>query len=163
MSRGFRLAAVQRLRAHRLEEAGRALAQTRQALLETTARRDLLVERLLASRPTGTDPAQADTVAQRRAQLRERIADADLRVAELVADVLAARDGWLQARGDLRAVEALHERYRQTVRAERDRREQRLADDLAAVRHRPPAIDGTQERDGPGLGLAESESGGDAA
>jgi flagellar export protein FliJ len=140
VSRGFRLAAVERMRTRQLEDAGRTLARARQALLEATARRDLLVERLLASLPTDTDPARAHTVAERRVQLRERIAAADTRIAELAADVLAARDGWGAARSDLRAAEALHERYRQAVRAEQDRREQWLADDLSAARHRTPAI-----------------------
>jgi flagellar export protein FliJ len=162
MSGGFRLAAVQRMRARRLEETGRALVQARQALVEAAAHRDLLVERLLGALPTGNDPTQAHTVAERRALLRERIAVADAGIAELSTRVAAAREGWLTARADLRAVDALHERYRQARRTERDRREQRLADDLAAVRHRTPTIGQARERDDLST-TGPRDGGGDAA
>jgi flagellar export protein FliJ len=158
MSGGFRLAAVERLRTRRLDDAGWALAQAQQALAEGVARREALIERLLSCLPPRTaDPIEVTTLGERRAQLRDWIAAADADIADLTAKVATARDGWLTARGDLRAVEALHERYRQAVRAERDRREQRLADDLAAVRHRTPAIGEALERD------ELVDSGGDAA
>jgi flagellar export protein FliJ len=148
MSRGFRLAAVERLRARRLEDAGWALAQAQQALVEAVARREALRERLLGCLPPRTaDPIEVTTLGERRAQLRDWIAAADTEIAALTAKVGTARDGWLAARGDLRAVEALHERYRQAVRTEHARREQWLADDLAAVRHRTPAIGEALERD----------------
>lgn len=158
MSRGFRLATVERLRARRLEDAGWALAQAQQALVEAVARREGLRERLLGCLPPRTaDPIEVRTLGERRAQLRDWIAAADAEIADLTDGVGTARDGWLAARGDLRAVEALHERYRHAVRAERDRREQRLADDQAAVRHRTPVIGEALKRD------ELVDSGGDAA
>jgi flagellar export protein FliJ len=144
MSRAFRLAAVERLRVRRLEDAGRALARAHTTLLEATARRDLLCERLLGCLPSGSEPGQAQTVAERRALLRDRLATADAEIAELTARADTARQGWLAARGDLRAVQALHERFRRAMRAEQDRREQRLADDLAAGRHRDQFAEGSE-------------------
>lgn len=149
MSRGFRLAAVERMRVRKLEDAGHALARARQALVEASAQRDLLHEHLLGCMPpVASTPAHLDTAGQRRAQLRDRIATADNEISQLSAQARAARDGWLAARGDVRAVEALHERYRIAVRTDRDRRDQRLADDLAAARHRPPVIGEALESSG---------------
>jgi flagellar export protein FliJ len=135
VSRGFRLAAVERMRARRLEDAGHALARARQALVEATALRDLLQLRLSDCRPVaGAGADEVAAVARRREQLHERIDRADAELVELTARAAATRDAWLAARGDLRAVEALHERYRLAVRVEQDRRDQRLADDLAVRR-----------------------------
>jgi flagellar export protein FliJ len=140
MSRRFRLAAVERMRGRRLEDAGRALAEARQAMLEARTRRELLAVRLAGCQPARRAPAvEVSTAARRREQLRERIVAADGEIAELTARAELARGSWVVARGDLRAVEALHERYREAVRYEQDRREQRLVDDLAALRHRGPA------------------------
>jgi flagellar FliJ protein len=149
MSRGFRLAAVERMRVRRLQDAGHALALARQALVEASARRDLLHEHLLGCMPpAASTPTHLDTAGQRRAQLRDRIATADTELGQLSAQARAARDGWLAARGDARAVEALHERYRIAVRTEQDRRDQRQSDDLAAVRHRRPVIGEALESSG---------------
>jgi len=140
---GFRLAAVERLRTRKLEDAGRALARARQELVQARARQDLLHAHLLGCMPApAAPPAQVDAVGQRRAQLRDRLAEADAEITRLSVQAEAARDGWLAARGDLRAVEALHERHRIAVRTEQDRRDQRLADDLAAVRHRSGSPNG---------------------
>jgi flagellar export protein FliJ len=140
VSPGFRLAAVQRLRTRRFEEAGWALAQARQTLVQADARRETLVGRLRECQaPRIADPVAVSTIAERRAQLRDLIAAAETGIAELTTRAATARDVWLAARGDLRAVEALHERFRQARRLEQDRRDQRLADDLASVRHRPGA------------------------
>lgn len=153
MSRGFRLAAVERLRVRRFEEAGWALAQAQQTRSEAELRRDALVDHLLAClAPRVADPTAVGTSAERRAQLRDLITAADTELAELAAKVTSARDAWLAARGDLRAVEALHERFRQAQQVEQDRRDQRLADDLAAVRHRAPLIGGARDRHRPGSG-----------
>jgi hypothetical protein len=132
------LAAVERIRGRRLEQAGRALAQARQDVLAATAARQLLNDRLLVCMPPASaPPSAAITVEQRRGLLRERLGTADVRLGELTDLAEQARGQWLAARSQLRAVEALHERHRVAVRVEQDRREQRTADDLASTRRRP--------------------------
>lgn len=135
MNRGFRLDAVERMRARRLADAGQALARARQALAEAMAERDLLHRRLLDCLPDSPSrPEDMQVVGHRRAQLRDRIRAADTGTGRLQARVEAAREDWLSARDDLRAVQALRERYRRALRAEQDRREQRLANEFAAAR-----------------------------
>jgi flagellar export protein FliJ len=136
VNRGFRLAAVERMRARRLTDAGQALGQARQALAEAMAERDLVHQQLLGCVPDSPSrPANIEALGQRRAQLQDRIRTADARIRQLRTRVEAARDDWLSAHGDLRAVRALRDRYQRVVRAEQDRLEQRLADELASVRH----------------------------
>lgn len=136
-ARGFRLAAVERLRARELDRTGQALAEARQALLEARTTREFMADRLLGCMPGPVaTPEQSLVVQQRRVQLAERIALADHEVQVLAERADAARAAWLAARADLRAVEALHERFRAAVHLDARRREQRLVDDLAAGRHR---------------------------
>lgn len=148
----FRLAAVERLRSNRLGDSARALAEARRELRDAGSYRALLRESLLGCVPDTV--ALADDVlaaAEHRSLLRDRIALMDGRITELERRAEAARACWLAARAELRAVEALHERFRVQLRAERDRAEQRALDDVATSRHRTGDV------------LELDEFGGDAA
>ena len=137
MRRAFRLATVERLRSGRLDEAARALAVARQGVGSAVAHRDAVADELaacVAAPAAGVSGLEA--AGARRVLLREKLDAA-------AADVTAAREraaaalaGWTAARAELRAVETLHERHREAVRADDFRREQRQLDDLAGTRRR---------------------------
>ena len=139
---GFRLATVERLRGRRLAEAAGAFGRAQRDHAELTAARDDLADRLATCVPgSHATPGHVRVVAERRTFLRERIVAADELVVQAAARLDQAREGWLSARTGLRAVEALHERFRETVRAEQARRDQRLTDDLASLRRAPAGGD----------------------
>ena len=132
MARRFRLSTVERLRTARLEAGGRELVAAQAALQAGRDRRELLASKLRAcSVPARTTPDDLITLAARRERLREELAAADAAVLELMAAANRARDEWLTARAELRAVESLHDRHREQVREEDLRAEQREADELA--------------------------------
>jgi flagellar export protein FliJ len=133
VSRRFRLAPLERLREARLEEATRALALARRTLAEAGAARDALAARLATTRPTGSAPDDPALAGYHRDYLRDRLAAAERYVSEAARGVDEALAAWHDARSDVRAVQALHERYRATLAAADARREQLVLDDLAAV------------------------------
>ena len=133
MNRGFRLAALERLRETRLDEATRSLAAARRAVNAAVAARDAVAAELAASVPaTRTTPSAAATAGTRRDLLRERLAGAEDTVGAATAEARDALHVWQQARADLRIVQTLHARHRATVAAAQARRDQRVLDDLAA-------------------------------
>lgn len=135
MNRRFRLGTVERLRQEELAARGRALAVARAELASARAARDQLHATLLACRaPDVSTPAELRAAGERRVLLRERLDAADLYLAELSRRASGAKDEWLAARNRLRAVEALHERFREGQRVEEARQAQRLADELAGFR-----------------------------
>lgn len=153
----FRLAVVERLRAAQLTEAERALSRAQHSLAEARAHGQVLTDRLLGCAPDGDAPGADEraatelfTAGERREQLREEITAADVQQAELAQQAEQARQAWVSARARLRAVESLHERHRVAVRRERDRRDQRATDDLAASRRHGP--DRATDQHGPTRG-----------
>ena len=132
MTRRFRLGTVERLRTARLEAGGRELVAAQTALQAGRDRRELLAAKLRAcSVPARTTAEDLLALAARRDRLREDLAAADAAVVELKAAAERARDEWLTARAELRAVESLHERHRALVREQDLRADQREADELA--------------------------------
>jgi flagellar export protein FliJ len=132
MTRKFRLGTVERLRTARLEAGGRELVAAQTALQAGRDRRELLAAKLRAcSVPARTTAEDLLALEARRARLREDLTAADAAVVELMAAANQARDAWLTARAELRAVESLHDRHREQVRADDLRAEQREADELA--------------------------------
>lgn len=127
----FRLATVERLRHTRLQECAQALAEASAALKQAQQRRMLLVELLHAHGGASATASQFITGGHFRDRLRGQLEQLVGETAQLEAARDAARTSWLEARSQLRAVEALHERHRAHVRAEQGRREQRELDDLA--------------------------------
>ncbi len=133
MNRRFRLAAVERLRDARLEEATRELARCRRALDGARAARDDLAARLAGDvTPASATPDRTALAGHHRALLRDRLAAAEATVAEAAADAAAALTAWQAARADVRVVRALHARHRARVAEADARREQQLTDELAA-------------------------------
>jgi flagellar export protein FliJ len=135
MSGKFRLRTVERLRAMKLDEVGRALAVANQLLAGAQQRREALAELLTCSRVS--DSATPDEVragAQHRVVLRERISELDVDIVELHTRADSTRARWVAARADLRAVQMLHEQHRMAQSAERAKEEQRQTDDLAGIR-----------------------------
>jgi flagellar export protein FliJ len=142
MSRRFRLAPVERVREARVAEAARALAGARRTFAEAGVARDALAARLASAGPRGVSPEDEALAGYHRAYLRDRLADAETAVAEAARGVDEALAAWHAARSGLRAVEALHERYRATLAAADARREQIVLDDLAAQTGRREALAG---------------------
>ena len=128
----FRLAALERLRQIRLEEATRALAAARRVAAHAGAARDAVATEL-----TGTVPAQRSTpgaaanAGERRELLRERLTAAQQTADDAAQEAQQALQVWQAARSDLKIVQALHARHRAAVAQAQTRREQRALDDLA--------------------------------
>jgi flagellar export protein FliJ len=132
MSRRFRLATLERLRASRLDDAGAGLQRAADALETAQRRRDDLTRALRQDRaPQAATPSEVSTHALHRDRLRDERARAVIEVDACAESLAAARQAWLQARAELRAVRSLHDRHRQELAAEDDRREQRAADEVA--------------------------------
>ncbi len=136
MRRTFRLATLERLRVARLDDAGRGLAVARQEVAAAIHRRDALAAALAGCIGPGSTTAELETAGARRAALREQVEAAGREVTAARERAAAAVGAWRAARADLRAVETLHERHREALRADDARREQRLVDDLASTRRR---------------------------
>jgi flagellar export protein FliJ len=133
VNRGFRLAALERLREARLEEATRSLAAARRAVSDAAADRDAVAAELASAVPAArTTPSAAATAGTRRDLLRERLATAQDAVRAATEQARDALQVWHQARTDLRIVQTLHARHRAAVAAAEARRDQRVLDDLAA-------------------------------
>ena len=135
----FRLLTVERLRARELEAKAQELNAASAAKEAARAEREKLV-RLLAAGGTNAPAlgrwtgADLDLANNFRQVLRQQIADQDEQIEALEETVVQARAAWLSARGKLRAVQALHDRHRLAVQAERARTEQRELDELAGTR-----------------------------
>jgi flagellar export protein FliJ len=129
----FRLAVVERLRSQALAERAQELHAVTSEIRAIADERNRMVAHLSKSPDFGTSAsgAQMELAMAYREVLREQILAAGQRIAERQEMLGHARDAWLKARGDLRAVQALHEHYRAGVRREQARREQRELDDLA--------------------------------
>jgi flagellar biosynthesis chaperone FliJ len=131
MSR-FRLAALERLRQARLEEATRALAAARRAAVEAGVARDAVAAQLTATVPAQrTAPGTATSAGERRELLRERLDAARQTADETALEAQQALQVWQVARAELKIVQALHARHRAAVAQALARREQRDLDDLA--------------------------------
>jgi flagellar biosynthesis chaperone FliJ len=133
VKRGFRLAALERLREARLDEATRSLAAARRAVADAVAARDAVTAELAAAVPAArTTPSAAATAGTRRDLLRDRLATAEDAIGTATAEARVALQLWQQARADLRIVQTLHARHRAAVAEAQARRDQRVLDDLAA-------------------------------
>ena len=136
----FRLATLERLRAAKLESAGREVQRAIVALGAIRSRiEDLSAALDGAVTPRVTSPAGLTAVGAHREQLRHELEAAGVELTARELDLDRARADWGTARSQLRAVNALHDRHREAVRMERLRTEQLELDDLAGSRGRGPA------------------------
>jgi flagellar export protein FliJ len=137
VKRAFRLATVERLRSSDLSDAAHGLARARQQVGVAVAARDGVVRALdgcVAGRTTST--AELEAAQARRVVLREQVEEAVADLATAREQAAAALSAWSTARARLRAVETLHERHREALREDDDRRAQRELDDFAGTRRR---------------------------
>jgi flagellar export protein FliJ len=128
----FRLATLERLREKEVDSRVQALHRARTELREAMDLLDTLRERLQASSPAG--PTSAEELmagAQYRERLRDQIRSGEVHTARLEQVLEQARQAWLQAKAQLKAVAGLHDRFREARRAEIARSEQREIDELA--------------------------------
>jgi flagellar FliJ protein len=131
----FRLATLERLRTTALEERGQELHAAALALAEGRAAHAAIREALAAGTPPElAAPGAIVRASHYRERLRVELAEAAEEVERLERGVEDARQAWLDARAQLKAVAVLHDRYRQQVRADAARREQAELDDLAGNR-----------------------------
>lgn len=137
MNRRFRLHAVQRLRAAELDRAALALAQAQRAHAAAGEQLAALSHKIETCvpvpGPTGVTALALTSAAARRDALREQVAAVQAQLERAAQQVALATAGWQAARADLRVVQTLHERHRQSLVEENLRREQRLLDDLAGT------------------------------
>jgi flagellar export protein FliJ len=132
----FRLATLERLRTTALEERGQELHTAGVALSAGMAAHAAAAEALRSGHaPLSADPDSINRAAAYRERLRDELFAAAQEVSRLEGDVALARQAWLGARAQLKAVAVLHDRHRQRVRAEAARREQAELDDLVTIRH----------------------------
>ncbi|NLT56671.1 MAG: flagellar export protein FliJ [Actinomycetales bacterium] len=135
MSRRFRLQTLERLRSARLEHAAGALAAAGERLTAAVSLRDRLVRELRGTTaPALATPTDVQVAAHRRARLHEQTLTAEAEVRAATDAVEQARDAWVLARAQLRAVEMLHERHRAHLRHQAAHAEQRELDELAGSR-----------------------------
>lgn len=129
----FRLAVVERLRAKALSDRAQELHETTAVLQQMSVERDRLVAQLSDSPGVGriASGSELEQAAAYKDVLREQIYDAEERISEQQVEVATARDTWMRARGELKAVQALHDRHRAAVRRDQARRDQRELDELA--------------------------------
>ncbi len=140
MNRTFRLATVERLRAARLDEAGTALQRAADAVEAATQHRDDLTRRLREPDPaTPTGLVQGAVARERMRAERVRAAE---EVDRLAGELAAARQAWLHARAQLKAVETLHAAHRRAVAEADARAEQRALDEIAGLRASRALLDG---------------------
>ncbi|GAB3241668.1 flagellar export protein FliJ [Kineosporia babensis] len=136
--KGFRLATVERLREKRLEDAAQALHEAQAAVREAQARRDDLVERLRAQRHGENTPYELELESVYRFRLRGDLAEVDHELHKLLAKLAERREAWLQARAEVHAVAALHDRYRKQRAEMLMRAEQKEMDERAGSGRRMP-------------------------
>jgi flagellar protein FliJ len=133
----FRLITVERLRGRHLDLRAQELHAAARLRDDAVAERDRLVAQLAGSGGPAVvglwTGANLDLANNFRQVLRQQIQDQHQRIAELEGALGLSRAAWLAARGELRAVQALHDRHRVAVRAERARLEQRELDERAAT------------------------------
>ena len=137
--RPFRLTAVERLRGRELDTKAQELHAAAAVRERAVAERDRLVQQLAngaSSAPhigfwTGADLDLANNFRQ---ILRTLILEQEEQIATLNQALSGARAAWLTARGELRAVQALHDRHRVEARAEQARLDQRELDEHAGTR-----------------------------
>lgn len=129
----FRLSVVERLRAKALNERAQELHAVTAMLQTMAVERDRLTAQLSESPGIGrlVSGVELEQAMDYKEVLREQIYDAEERISEQQVEVATAREAWMRARGELRAVQALHDRHRAAVRREQARRDQRELDELA--------------------------------
>ncbi|GAB6899882.1 flagellar export protein FliJ [Kineosporia succinea] len=145
--KGFRLATVERLREKRLEEAATALHEAQSAVREMQARRDDLLERLRAQRHGENTPHELELESVYRFRLRGDLAEVDHELTKLTMKLAERREAWLQARAEVHAVAALHDRYRKQRAEMLMRAEQKEMDERAGSGRRMP-IPSSREPEG---------------
>jgi flagellar export protein FliJ len=141
----FRLATLERLREQNVQLAARALHEAGQVLTDAQQHRQELAERLRDGAPLLTaGPDQMVQAATYRDVLREQITAAGVEIERLAGVLAQRRADWMRANAQLRAVVALHDRYRLARRKQLDRREQLESDERAgnqAARARMTEVD----------------------
>jgi flagellar biosynthesis chaperone FliJ len=139
VTRRFRLAGLEKLRAGKLAEAARALGAARREVAAAIAEREKLRRELArTTAPARSAPFEMESAVARRARLREEVGRAGERVGVAQGRELAAVAAWNAARADLRIVESLHARHRAELAEAQARAEQREIDDLAGTRRPEP-------------------------
>jgi flagellar export protein FliJ len=148
---GFRLATVERLRERHAQVCVQQLHDAGQDLARAQEERNAMVAQLRSDQvPTGRlSPDQLLRASFYRERLRGDILDSAQEIGRRAQIVNERRTAWLNANAQLRAITALHDRFRAARRTALDRQEQRELDELAGTRRRVPPDTGD------GLGVGE--------
>jgi flagellar FliJ protein len=155
MSRTFRLAGLLRLRSMAQDRAAAELAEAARERAAAEARRsDTEVMLGSASMPGRSDELHFRAAAASRAALSSLLIEhaAAVRVAD--EEVRVADDAWTAARVRTRALEKLEERHDTQVRAEDERAEQIVLDEVGARMRTAQTAAGTGTETGAGTAAA---------
>jgi flagellar export protein FliJ len=135
----FRLRTLERLRSLELDAKAQELHNAAVTRDRAVTERGRLAGQLADGGGAGAElgswtGADLDLANNYRQVLRQLIIEQDEQIATLERELSGARTAWLTARGQLRAVQALHDRHRLEVRAEQGRLDQRELDEHAGIR-----------------------------
>ncbi|MEA5444261.1 flagellar export protein FliJ [Gammaproteobacteria bacterium AB-CW1] len=138
--RSQRLKPVQKLAGQGEKDASRALGQSQQALAEQEARLEQLrsyreeYRQMFEGKDRAVDPRRLRDERAFLARLDEVIRQQEGVVQSNMAEFEDKREGWIEARSRVNALDRAAERYRSGEQREQDKREQRDQDELAGRR-----------------------------
>lgn len=130
----FRLSTLERLREQQEQICARRLSEGTDALATAQQRRAGLIVRLESSAMASIPGDQLVMASMFRDRLRADIRASDSEIQHCEAQLAQARQAWMQAKAQLKAVQSLHDRHRQAVRAAVTRAEQAELDEFAGTR-----------------------------
>jgi flagellar export protein FliJ len=130
----FRLATLERLREQQEQICARRLRESMDELTAAQARREELTAQLESTASARLAGDQLVMAALFRDRIREDILASTSQISRCEAMLAQARDAWKTAKAQLRAVQSLHDRHHQAVRAAVARAEQAELDEFAGTR-----------------------------
>ncbi len=133
MSR-FRLATLERLREQQEQICARRLQESTSTLTAAQQHQTALVEQLSATASIQVPGDQLVMASLFRDRVRADIKASAAEIDRCTAMLAEARSAWMQAMAQLKAVQSLHERHRQAMRAALARVEQAELDEFAGTR-----------------------------
>lgn len=136
MTRSHRLRALLRVAEAQEQQAARILGEAQQLLQqqqhqlgEMSDYREEYAQRFHSVGQSGVSAQQLQQLQSFLAQLDRAISQQEQRLQQRLQQLEQKRNGWLAARGQLKALDKLHQRFQQEERCLADRREQAELDD----------------------------------
>lgn len=121
-----------------LDKAAKMLAAVQEQLTQELSQLEALesYEKEYANQPANQSESMTLVALQTRhafgEKLRQAVVSQSFQVSELEGTIERARDNWLEKRKELKSLQALQDKLKQSQQVQLDRQEQRMLDDLAA-------------------------------